>query len=223
MKVLVVEDNVALLQAIVAIFREAAYQVDEADHGDDGCFRAEQGIYDLIVLDVMLPGLSGIDVIRRLRARGIRTPALLLTARDSVEDRVAGLDAGADDYVVKPFAVPELLARARALLRRQGGLVEGELAFDRLTLKPKLLEAFWCGEPLRLTAKEYDVLEYLLLNKGQIVTRDMLFDRIWGFDSDTGNGIVDLYIHYLRKKLAPYDGAPAVQTVRGIGYMLKLA
>lgn len=222
MKVLIVEDDLPLMEAIRSVLEEESYQVDAVATGDEGCFWGEQGIYDLIVLDVMLPGMSGFEVVKWLRGKAVKTPTLLLTARDSVEDRVAGLDAGADDYLVKPFAVPELLARARALLRRQTGAFEGgELTYGELTLRPKLQEAFWQQEPLNLTGKEYGMLEYLLLNKGQIVTREQLFDRIWGFESDTGNGIVDLYVHYLRKKMAPCAAEATIQTVRGVGYIVK--
>ncbi|WP_409342709.1 response regulator transcription factor [Paenibacillus sp. MBLB4367] len=222
MKVLVVEDDKWLLHAISTVFAEESYQVDTADNGDDGLHLAEQGLYDLIVLDIMLPGASGIWIVRELRYKQIKTPVLLLTAKDSVEDRVKGLDAGADDYLIKPFAVPELLARARALLRRNEVTAgDGDLYCGQLTLKPKLQDGFIRDMPLRLTAKEYELLEYLVINREQIVTREQMFDRVWGFDSEAASGAVDLYVHYVRKKMAPHGIESLIQTVRGVGYMMK--
>lgn len=221
-RILVVEDDRPLLSAIVAVFKEEGYQVDEADAGDEGLYLAEQGIYDLLVLDIMLPGMDGLSIIGELRRKGKKTPILLLTAKDSVEDRVTGLDVGADDYLVKPFAVPELLARARALLRRHGGVgCEGELVYGPVSLRARAQDGFVGERPLQLTIKEYELLEYFMVNAEQIVTREQVFDRIWGFDSDTSLGIVDLYVHYLRKKLAPHGCEHMIQTVRGVGFMLK--
>lgn len=221
MRVLIVEDDAGLRDAVVTVFAEESYQVDEAGDGDEGLLLAEQGIHDLLVLDIMLPGLSGIEIVKRLRKKGQTVPILLLTARDSVADRVKGLDAGADDYVVKPFAVQELLARARAVLRRHGVLnPEGDLGYDRLSLRPKAHDGYVDDQPLKLTAKEYKLLEFLLLNKEQILTRDQIFDRVWGFDVDTNSSVVDVYLHYLRKKLAPVGCGHLLRTVRGVGYML---
>jgi DNA-binding response OmpR family regulator len=221
-RILAVEDDRPLLEAIARVFREAGFQVDEAEEGEEGLYMAEQSIYDLLVLDIMLPGLDGLSIVRRLRKKRNRTPILLLTAKDSVEDRVSGLDVGADDYLVKPFAIPELLARSRALLRRKSGFAcEEKLVCDRLALYPQRKEARYRNEPLQLTLKEFQLLEYLMMNAGQILTREQIFDRIWGFDSETGCGIVDLYIHYLRKKLSPYGGEHLIRTVRGVGFMLR--
>lgn len=222
MRVLIVEDDAGLRDAVVTVFEEESYQVDTAGDGDEGLLLAEQGIHDLLVLDIMLPGLSGIEIVKRLRKKGQTVPILLLTARDSVADRVKGLDAGADDYVVKPFAVQELLARARAVLRRHGVLnPEGDLNYDRLSLRPKSHDGFVEDQPLKLTAKEYKLLEFLLLNKEQILTREQIFDRVWGFDVDTSSSVVDVYLHYLRKKLAPVGCDHLLRTVRGVGYMLS--
>ncbi len=222
MRILVVEDDNALRESVVALLSEENYLVDQAATGDEGLYLAEQGIHDLLVLDIMLPEISGLKIIKTLRANGLTLPILLLTARDSVEDRVIGLEAGADDYLVKPFAIPELLARIKALLRRAGNVgLEGELSYGGVILNSKIREGYINDHPLDLTAKEYEVLEFLILNREQILTREQIFDRIWGFESDTTISIVDLYIHYLRKKLAPFGSDGLIQTVRGAGFMFK--
>jgi DNA-binding response OmpR family regulator len=222
MKVLVVEDELSLLTAITQLFREEGYEVDEATAGDEGLYFAETGIYDLLVLDIMLPELNGLQLLQTLRRNSIDTPALLLTAKDSVEDKVRGLNTGADDYLVKPFAVPELLARVRALLRRNPNTgPEGELKYEGLRLEPKQGDGFFHDRLLHLTTKEYELLQYLIRNKEQIITREQLFDRVWGLDSDSGLNLVDLYVHYVRKKLAAVGCEGWIQTVRGIGFMLR--
>jgi two-component system response regulator CiaR len=221
LRVLVVEDDPSLLKIISEVFEEESFLVDRADNGDDGYFQAEQGIYDLIVLDIMLPGMSGIEVVRNLRKRANPSPVILLTAKDSVEDRVLGLDVGADDYLTKPFAVTELLARARAVLRRGTIGVEGEMTCGRIRLVPALHDAFSEEHALKLTTKEYDLLEFFLCNKEQILTRDQIFDRVWGFHSGAASGAVDVYVHHLRKKLAAYDCEHYLQTIRGVGYLFK--
>lgn len=222
LRILVVEDDAVLREAIGAILREENYTVEQASAGDEGLYTAEQDIYDLIVLDIMLPELSGLEIVTALRAGGSTVPILLLTARDSVDDRVTGLESGADDYLVKPFAMRELLARIKALLRRKGNLVnEDQPSYGALTLNGKARDCLVGGEPAGLSAKEYDLLEFLVLNREQILTKNQIFDRVWGFESDISLGIVDLYIHYLRKKLAPFGLDGLIQTVRGAGYMLK--
>jgi DNA-binding response OmpR family regulator len=170
----------------------------------------------------MLPEMSGLVIVKKIRAKGNSIPILLLTARDTVEDRVAGLEAGADDYLIKPFAVPELLARVKALLRRSGSVGhEGELAYGSIIIQAKSKDAFINEAPLHLTVKEYELLEFLIINREQILTREQIYDRIWGLESDTTISIVDLYIHYLRKKLAPYGQETLIQTIRGAGFILK--
>lgn len=210
-----------LREAIVTMLKEEGYFVDEADDGDDGLFKAGQNIFDLLVLDVMLPGISGLGIVKHLRRQGLTVPILFLTARDSIEDRVAGLESGADDYLVKPFAVPELLARVKALLRRTTPGKEGILQYGEISLNPKLKDGFVSQHALQLTAKEYELLEFFIVNKEQILAREQIFDRIWGFESETTLGIVDLYVHYLRKKLAPFGNESVIQTVRGVGFKLK--
>ena len=222
MRILVVEDDSVLREAVVSLLKEENYSVDEAATGDDGLYLAEQDIYDLLVLDIMLPEINGLEIVKRLRANGGTVPILLLTARDSVDDRVIGLETGADDYLVKPFAIRELLARVKAQIRRKGNQgLEGDPTYGGISLNRKARDGFAGTQPLGLSTKEFDVLEFLVLNREQIVTREQIFDRIWGFDSDTTISIVDLYIHYLRKKLAPFGLDILIHTVRGAGFMMK--
>lgn len=222
MKMLVVEDDEHLRGAIVNVLVAEGFDTDAADNGEEGLFLAEQVVYDLIVLDIMLPGVNGLDILRRLRAKRNDVAVLLLTAKDRVEDRVIGLDTGADDYLVKPFAVAELLARIRVLLRRKTGDTSQDLlSYSTVVLRPKAKEA-WCEEEgLILTAKEYELLEFLVLNRERILTKEQIYDRIWGFETDTGSGIVDVYIHFLRKKMGATSAAKFIHTIRGVGYMLK--
>lgn len=222
MRILAVEDERSLLQAITEVLTEEGYQVDRAERGDEGLILAERGIYDLLVLDIMMPGMDGLSIVKRLRSKGNLTPVLFLTAKDSVESRVEGLDAGADDYLVKPFAVEELLARTRALLRRNGKVsLEGELIYGPISLKTNEHDGYVDSHPLKLTGKEYDLLKYFLHNREQILTRDQIFDRVWGIDSEANYGIVDLYVHYLRKKLADHGCDHYIRTIRNVGYILK--
>jgi two-component system, OmpR family, response regulator CiaR len=174
------------------------------------------------VLDIMLPGIDGIALIQELRREGIRTPCLFLTAKDSVDSRVRGLDAGADDYLVKPFAIDELLARLRALHRRKGNEPDAGLVYGGLSLSEPDCEAVYEGSRVKLTAKEYDLLAFLIRHKEQIVKRDQVFARVWGVDSEANETAVDLYVHYLRKKLHACGCEHYIRTVRSVGYMLKV-
>ena len=222
MKVLVIEDDAVLRKATVAILTEEAYAVDQAAAGDEGLYAAGQGIYDVIVLDIMLPKINGLDIVKTLRSSGCSTPILLLTARDSVDDRVIGLETGADDYLVKPFAMRELLARVKALLRRKGSMLAEEvLSYGGIALNSRLKDGFAGSQPIGLGSKEYAILEFFILNKEQILTRDQIFDRVWGMDSDAAIRIVDIYIHHLRKKLALHGLDKLIQTVYGTGFLLK--
>ncbi|MCM3631269.1 response regulator transcription factor [Paenibacillus glycanilyticus] len=222
MRILIVEDERPLRDAIATVLKEEAYQVDEADNGLEGLYLGEQRIHDLIILDIMLPGMDGVAVLQELRRKGVAVPILLLTAKDGVEDRVLGLDAGADDYMIKPFAMRELLARLRVLMRRQlRGAKDGELTYGSLSVKCHFMEGFANDEPLKLTAKEFELMEFLLLNREQILTKEQLLDRVWGIDSDASPGVVDVYVHYLRKKLTPSGCDRYIHTIRGVGYMLK--
>lgn len=221
MRILVVEDDEMLLKAVVSVLKEEGYQTDQTNDGEQGLFLAEQEIYDCIILDILLPGMNGLRIVSRLREKNVSAPILLLTAKDSIEDRVNGLDTGADDYLTKPFAVAELTARVRALLRGRGSAgLSGDMVFGDIRIQ-KNREVTIRGYSVHLTAKEYEILEYLVVNKGQILTKEQIFDRVWGFESDSGMGLVELYIHYLRKKLAEYGCGGYIHTVRSLGYMLK--
>ncbi|MBA9029354.1 DNA-binding response OmpR family regulator [Peribacillus huizhouensis] len=220
-RILVVEDNVALLQSINQILSEE-FEVDCAENGEEGLFMAMQNIYDLIVLDVMLPEMDGFEVIQKIREEHIQTPVLFLTAKDSLGDRVRGLDLGGDDYLTKPFQAPELQARIRALLRRSGSLTTNQtIQYRGIELFGKEKAIFVDGHPIKLTLKQYEMLEFMIQNKGAILTKEQLYDRVWGFDSDTTIGIVEVFVHHLRKKMEPFGYHKDIQTVRGIGYMLK--
>lgn len=221
MKILIVEDNISLLESIKEIL-EKEYEVDGADNGEDGLFYAQQNIYDLIVLDVMLPYMNGFEIVKEIRKEKIKTPVLFLTAKDSLEDRVKGLEFGGDDYLVKPFQAPELLARIKALLRRSGVLdLDEGIKYREIVLTGKENDVLVKGVPIKLTIKQYDLLEYLIQNAGKILTKEQIFDRIWGFDSDTTIAIVEVFIHQLRKKLEEFSYHKDIQTVRGVGYILK--
>lgn len=221
MKLLVVEDDKPLSDGIVSVLHEENYEVDICLDGEEGLYLAKQNIYDAIILDIMLPSVNGITIVKTIRAEGIKTPVLLLTAKDSVEDRVKGLDAGADDYLIKPFAVPELLARVRVLLRAKGISNEKVVSYGPLWLNKQEHDGYAADIKLNLTVKEYELLEYLILNKEQILPRDQILNRIWGLESDVGLGVVDVYVHHLRKKLSAFMLDSYICTVRGIGFMLK--
>ena len=224
MRLLLVEDEKRLADAIVYILRKNNYGVDVAYDGETGQDMAETGIYDLIILDRMLPKKEGVLVLKDLRKQGLKTPVLLLTARDSIEDRVQGLDAGADDYLIKPFATEELLARIRALGRRQSSQIQGDL----VQVGPTALDPLHCEistgtGTAKLTLKESQLLELLMRNPGQVITREQILDRVWGLDSEVEMNVVEIYIHHLRKKLNPLSCQFHIETLRGIGYCLKEA
>ncbi|WP_028401958.1 response regulator transcription factor [Ectobacillus panaciterrae] len=221
MKILVIEDDHPLLEGVTSVLKEEGYEIDFSITGDEGLFLAQQNIYDAIILDIMLPEIDGFEIIKELRTNSIKTPILLLTAKDSVEDRVKGLDAGADDYLIKPFAVPELLARLRVLLREKGTIGDQELSYGPIRLNVQEHDGYIDNDKLHLTIKEYELLEYFLRNREQILIRDQIFNRIWGLDSDVGLGVVDVYVHHLRKKLSAFHYDYLIHTVRGVGFMLK--
>lgn len=221
MKLLIIEDNESLLDSMKQ-FLQDEFEVEIATTGDDGLYMAQQDIYDIIILDVMLPEIDGFEILRHLRHDKIMTPVLFVTAKDSLEDRVKGLEIGGDDYIVKPFQADELKARIRASLRRSGSLtIDHTLRYRGIELFGKEKELNIDGKPLKLTIKQYELLEYLVQNSGHILTREQIFDRIWGFESDTTVAIVEVYIHHLRKKLEPFGYHKDIQNVRGIGYLLK--
>jgi DNA-binding response OmpR family regulator len=221
MRILVVDDDRRLCGVIKRGLVEEGYAVDLAYDGEDGEYLGEVNPYDVIILDIMLPNKDGIQVCRELRARKVTTPIMMLTARDAVEDRVKGLDTGADDYLVKPFAFSELLARVRALLRRDGMSRSPELRVADLTLNT-LTRHVWRGErPVELTTKEYVILEYLMRHPDAVVTRTMIEEHAWDYDFDSLSNLVDVYINRLRRKIDIEGEESLIQTVRGAGYRLR--
>ncbi len=221
MKILVVEDEERVAQFIQKGLKEEGHAVDVSYDGEDGGFLAEVNDYDLILLDVMLPKKNGISVCREIRARGVVTPVLMLTARDSVEDRVRGLDAGADDYLVKPFAFEELLARVRALLRRRADSKTPTLQLADLELDPITRLVTRAGKPIRLTTKEYSLLEYLLRNANKVLSRTLIGEHVWDMNFDPESNVIDVYISHLRNKIDKGHGLPLLHTMRGQGYLLS--
>ncbi len=221
MRVLVVEDEKKLAGFIKRGLKEKKYAVDAAHDGDEGLFLAEVNPYDLIILDVMLPKKDGISICRELRKNGNTTPVLLLTARDDVEDKIAGLDSGADDYLTKPFAFGELLARVRALLRRKDNVKTTRLTVADLELDQLTHKVTRAGKEVELTSTEYALLEYLMLNAGQVVTRTMISEHVWSDDLDAFSNVVNVYISYLRKKIDNGAKKKLIHSIRGTGYSLK--
>jgi DNA-binding response OmpR family regulator len=221
MRILVVDDDRRLCAIIKRGLLEEAYAVDLAYDGEEGAYLAEVNPYDLIILDIMLPNKDGIEVCQELRAKKVNTPILMLTAKDTVEDRVKGLDTGADDYLVKPFAFSELLARVRALLRREGMSKSPELRVGDLVLNT-LTRHVWRGQrPIELTTKEYVILEYFMCRPNVVVTRTMIEEHAWDYNFDSLSNLVDVYIRRLRRKIDTEGEDSLIQTVRGAGYRLK--
>jgi len=223
-RVLVVEDDTHVRDAVARALRFEGYDVHTAVDGNDGLLRIDELAPDAVVLDVLMPGTDGLAVCRILRERGNHTPVLMLTARHEVSDRVAGLDAGADDYLVKPFALDELLARLRALLRRAsvtGG--EEELRVGDLVLDPGGRQAWRGARELDLTKTEFDLLELLMFNAGIVLARDTIYERIWGYDFETSSKSLDVYIGYIRRKTEANGEPRIVHTVRGVGYTARAA
>jgi len=222
MRVLVVDDERAVRDSLRRALELEGYDVELAADGEEALERlAQNGEPDAIVLDILMPKMDGLEVCRRLRREGHRLPVLMLTARDEVENRVAGLDAGADDYVTKPFALEELLARLRALLRRTTSGSGEVLRFADLELDPKTREVRRAGEPFELTRTEFSLLELFLLNPRQVLTRSVIFERVWGYDFGFSSNSLDVYIGYLRRKTEAGDRPRLIQTVRGVGYALR--
>jgi DNA-binding response OmpR family regulator len=222
MRILLVEDEERLSEALSYILKKNRYAVDTALDGITGQDLAETGIYDIIILDRMLPGREGVVLLKNLRSQGIKTPVLMLTAKDTVADRVEGLDAGADDYLIKPFSTEELLARIRALGRRQSEIINDEsLRASSLVLHPMRGEIECGNEIIKLTMKETQLLELFLRNKGQVISREQILDRVWGLDCEVEMNNIEIYIYYLRKKLEPLASNVKIETVRGIGYCLR--
>ncbi len=223
MRILVVEDEERLARLISRVLAEEGYAVETEANGREALMRALADEYDLLIVDWMLPDLGGVQLVKRLRAAEVGTPAIMLTARDQIEDRVAGLDAGADDYLPKPFAFPELLARVRALTRRPWSEVKDGaiLGAGDVTLDPVRHVVRHGGETVDLTAKEFALLATLLQRPGQVFTRSVLLDTVWGASPEVYANVVDLYVSYLRKKLDGDGNASHIRTVRGVGYTFE--
>jgi len=220
MYLLLVEDERRLAQVVRRVLEEEGHTVDLAHDGEDGLAMARDGSHDVIVLDVLLPGIDGIELCQTLRRERLDTPVLLLTALDSVDDRVRGLDAGADDYLPKPFAFQELLARLRALGRRKVQAREAtQIHVDGLTLDLRRRRADREGRAIELSPKEFSLLELLMRNQGRVLTRTQILDHIWGYDYATDSNLVDVYMAYLRRKI-DRSGRKLIRTVRGVGYAL---
>jgi len=221
-KILLVEDEPQIASFISRGLQREGYNLLTAYDGETGLDLAFGELPDLIILDVMLPGIDGLSVCRQLREADMQTPILMLTAKDAVPDRVAGLEAGADDYLVKPFALEELLARVRALGRRRAPIESDDpLHFADLTLNPTTRMAQRAGRNIELTAKEYDLLELFMRHPNQVLTRDQIYDRIWGYDFGGESNIIEVYIRYLRSKLEAENESRLLHTVRGVGYALR--
>lgn len=223
MHILVVEDKPRLAHLLHRVLMDERHNVDVAYDGVSGLDLASSGTYDLVLLDLMLPKLGGIEVCQQMRADDVKTPVLMLTARSEIEDRVLGLNAGADDYLIKPFAVEELVARVNALLRRRHHEFDTtqQLQVADLTLNIALHQVQRAGHTLELTLKEFALLEYLMRHPGQVLTRSQLIDHVWRYDSEALSNVVDIYIHYLRDKIDLGFSRSLIKTVRGLGYKIE--
>ena len=220
MTILLVEDEDRLAAALIELFHSEKYPADHADNGEDGLYAALQKDYDVIVLDVMLPKMDGFAVVHALRRAGKKTPVLMLTARDEIRDKIEGLDRGADDYMTKPFVPEELLARVRALSRRQGEVLLDELRFGDLCLSLATNELSTPGQSVRLAFKEAELLKLLIANKGVILSKETILRKLWGDESDAVENNVEAYVSFLRKKLSFLRSSVKIQAIRRQGYLL---
>ncbi|WP_341346209.1 response regulator transcription factor [Paenibacillus sp. FSL K6-1217] len=222
MRILIVEDEIHLAEALTQILKKHHYSVDAVHDGRSGLDYAQSGIYDLLLLDIMMPELDGISVLKELRKDGFSTPVIMLTAKGEITDMVTGLDHGADDYIAKPFASEELLARIRAALRRKGEVIPDDaLKFGDLelnTANPKLTVK---GKEMKLNLKETELLELLILRKQAVTSKEQIIEKLWGFDSEAEHNNVEVYISFLRKKLAFLNSEVRISTIRGVGYVLE--
>jgi two-component system OmpR family response regulator len=221
LRILLVEDDAVLATALTRALRQAAYAVDAIESGSEADQVLRVDVYDLVVLDLGLPGLDGLEVLRRLRDRRSRVPVLALTARDALEDRVVGLDLGADDYLTKPFDLPEFEARVRALIRRAHGNAGLELVHGRLRLDVAARRLFYDDQAIELPARELALIELLLARQGRVVSKEQMIDHLFGFGDDVGPNAIEVYVHRVRRKLEPLG--IEIRTVRGMGYLLDHA
>ncbi len=222
MRILIVEDEKKVAGFIKKGLEEETYAVDVAYDGEEGFHLAEMNQYDMIILDLMLPKMEGLEVLTRLRNKKVSTPILLLTAKDAVDDKVTGLNKGADDYLTKPFAFSELLARIRSLLRRGQSETQTELKVGDLTLDMVSHKVSRNGEEIELTGKEYSLLEYFMRNEGKVLTRTMIAEHVWDYNFDTFTNVIDVYVNHLRKKIDKKYPAKLLHTLRGVGYVMRI-
>ncbi len=221
MKLLIVEDEIRLCEALAEILKKNKYIVDAVHDGEAGLDYGMSDVYDAIILDIMLPKMDGVEVLRQLRANHINTPVIMLTARYMTGDKVGGLDAGADDYLTKPFETDELLARLRALTRRKGEIQSENLSIGDLTLNTHTSELSCGDKPISLSLKEFQMMEILFRNADRIITKELLIEKVWGFDSEAVHNNVEVYVSFLRKKMKHIGSQVEIQTARGIGYRIK--
>ncbi|MEQ9409692.1 MAG: response regulator transcription factor [Fuerstiella sp.] len=223
MRILVVEDYAPVRDAVAQGLREAGFAVDDVGDGRDGLWHATKNDYDVIILDLMLPGVPGLEILRQLRASQSDARVLILTARDAVEDRVEGLNAGADDYLIKPFAFEELLARVQVLCRRRYNRSDPEIRLDNLVINTTTQQVSRDGVAISLTRREYSLLLFLAMRAGQVVSRTEIWENLYEFNADAQSNVIDVYIRYLRQKLERVDWTPLIHTRRGFGYVLQAA
>lgn len=221
MRLLIAEDEHEMTNALIAVLKHNNYSVDSVGNGTDALDWGLYGKYDGIILDIMMPGMNGIEVLRRLRAGGISTPVLMLTAKSEIDDRITGLDAGADDYLPKPFSMGELLARIRAMTRRSGSFTPNVLEYADLVLDRSLYELASNNCRVRLSGKEFQMIEMLMSNPARLISTEQFMERIWGCDTDAEINVVWVYISYLRKKLSTIGSATEIRAIRGVGYTLE--
>ncbi|HBE09081.1 MAG TPA: DNA-binding response regulator [Lachnospiraceae bacterium] len=221
MRVLVVEDEKRLAETLADIISESGDTVDISNDGEEGFFNAVSGIYDAIVLDVMLPGMNGFDILRKIRDEGISTPVLMLTARTELGDRVNGLNLGADYYLTKPFENEELIASLHAIMRRKADFVPDDIKFGDLTIHPSTCTISCKGKDIKLSVKEFELLRYLMISGKNIISKETIINKIWGYDSDAGDNNVEAYISFLRRKLTVLKSSVSIKAVRKVGYHLE--
>ncbi|MTI54311.1 response regulator transcription factor [Geosporobacter ferrireducens] len=223
MRILVVEDELPLAEALVQILKKNNFTVDVVHEGEAGLDNALSNIYDLILLDIMLPKMDGLSILKNMRQEGISTPVILLTAKGEISDKVTGLDSGADDYLAKPFATEELLARIRALSRRKGEILSNNtLKYGDIELNTSTLKLSRSNKEVKLTLKESELLEFLILRKNVTSPKELIIEKLWGFESEAEHNHVEVYISFLRKKLLFINSEVTISTVRGVGYILEV-
>ncbi len=222
MRILVIEDEVRLAQTIADVIEESGDTVDIQNNGEDGFYDAVSGIYDAIVLDVMLPGMNGFDILKKLREEEISTPVLMLTARTELGDRVNGLNLGADYYLTKPFQNEELIAALHAIMRRKADIIPDDITYGDLTLSTSTQELKKSGKTVRLNTKEFELMRYLMINGETILSKETIINKIWGYDSDAGDNNVEAYISFLRRKLTSLKSNVSISVVRMKGYYLSI-